>query len=256
MTTQKDSFSKFITLSVAFHAAILTMLTVKILFFPSTVQQHQQAVRVDVVALPEKNVEPPKPEPKKTEAVTQKEISKPEPQPQKPKPPKPESKPKVAKEKPKPIPKKKSPKKKKPDKKVQEEQNSAIARLKAMQKLKEQQEKTKKQEYKGNLLSKGNSLTGLSKLHHDSYLDELDSHIRSFWNLPEWLANGNFKARVLLLINKDGGIQGKSFVMKSGNDLFDQHVFNTLDKASPLPPPPLNLVDFYATKGVEIRFPE
>ena len=254
MKVKKDAFYRFLYLSVAFHLSIFTVLTVKILFFPGESPDYTQAVRIDVVALPEKNVEPPKPEPaeKTPEPVKEPEPPKPEPKPEPPKP-----KPKKIVKKPKPlVPKKKAPKKPKPVEKVEDEQNSALARLKALQKLKDQKKKDQPQEFKGNQISKGNSLTGLAKLHHESYLDDLDSHIRSFWNLPEWLANGNLKARIMLQIGKNGDIQGKTFVMKSGNDLFDQHVVTTLEKANPLPAPPANLVDFYATKGVEIRFPE
>ncbi len=241
---------------MGFHGVIFIVLTVKVLFFPSEPPIYKQAVRVDVVALPEKNVTPPKPIAKKAEpkAITKKEQNKPKPKKEKPKTPKPKVKPKPkAPNKPKVTEKKKE---KPKEKNVEEEQNSALARLKAMQKLKEKQEVAQKQEFKGNEISKGNSLEGIQKLHHESYLDELDSHIRNYWNLPEWLANGNLKARVLLLIDKNGAIKDKSFISKSGNDLFDQHVFNTLDKASPLPAPPENLTDFYSTRGVEIRFPE
>lgn len=244
MNNPKDSFSKFIYLSFAFHGVILAFLTVKILFFPSQDLEYKQSVRVDVVALPEKQMETPK-----VTTPQQPKIKQPKKEKKKKTPPQ-----KVApKKKTKPKAKKISLNKKK----VKDEQDSAIARLKALQKLKKKQEETPTQEdFKGNAISKGNALTGLEKLHHDSYLDSLDGHIRNHWNLPEWLADGNLSARVLLLINKNGGIKGKSFIAKSGNDLFDEHVFTTIDKASPLPPPPANLVDFYATKGVEIRFPE
>ncbi len=255
MKKPQDSYFNFVLISLGFHGAILALLTIKILFFPSEAPEYKQAVRVDVVALPEKNTEPPKPHPKPPEPVKEKQKPKPKPKPPKPKPKLPKPKPK--KPKPKPIVKK--PKPKKPNK-VKDDQDSAIARLKALQKIKEQ-EKTKddpiqKIEYKGNQLSKGNSLTGMAKLHHQDYLDKLDAHIRSYWNLPEWLASGNLRASILLQINKDGAIKGKQFVSKSGNDLFDQHVVSTLEKASPLPTPPAALIDFYATKGVEIRFPE
>ena len=245
MNKQRDPFLNFIFLSIGFHVFILMVLTVKVLFFPSDMPDYKQAVRIDVVALPEKQTAPPQPVVKKPMPVEKKQVKKPTPKKPKPKPPKPKPKKVVLK--------------KTKVKKVKEEQDSAIARLRALQKLKEQNKKPEAalaKEYKGNAVSKGNSLVGLEKLHHESYLDELDGHIRNFWNLPEWLASGNLKASVLLLINRNGAITGKSFIMKSGNDLFDQHVFSTLEKASPLPAPPAKLIDFYATKGVEIRFPE
>jgi outer membrane biosynthesis protein TonB len=251
MKLEPDSFSRFILISLGFHLAIFVLLTVKILFFPSDTPEYTRAMRVDVVALPEKQVAPPQPEPTPPRPTVNKEKPK-----SKPEPPKPKPKPKKVVTKKPVLPKPK--KKKVEEKQVKEEQNSALARLRALQKLKNKDDKAGGQplEYKGNELSKGNSLTGLAKLHHQDYLDQLDSHIRSYWNLPEWLADGNLRASVLLLISRNGAIRSKSFVLKSGNDLFDQHVFSTLDKASPLPTPPPDLINFYATKGVEIRFPE
>lgn len=246
MNKQKDNFNYFLLLSLGFHGLIFVVLTVKILFFPSESLEYKQAVRVDVVALPEKQIERPKPQgPKKPEPV-KKPVAKKDP-----------PKPKPKKVKPKPmIPSPKKIVKNKPNvKKIKNEQNDALARLRAMQKLKDKNP-APPVEYKGNQKSPGNSLEGIQKLHHDSYLSELDNHIRNYWNLPEWLANGNFKASVVLLINRNGGVLGKTLIVKSGNDLFDQHVFTTIDKASPLPAPPTSLIDFYATKGVEIRFPE
>ncbi|MEM7647063.1 MAG: TonB C-terminal domain-containing protein [Pseudomonadota bacterium] len=251
MSSEKDSFSRFVAISVAFHVAVLVLLTVKVLFFPSQAPEHKSAVRIDVVALPEKQVEKPKIAKKAPMVETPKPMPMPMPKPMVAKAPKPMPKPK-----PKPKPKKKTVHLEKKKKETKEEQNSAIARLKALQKLKDNESKPIPKEKKGNSISKGNALTGLEKLHHESYLDDLDQHIRSYWNLPEWLANGNFKAKVLLKINRNGGIQEKLFVLKSGNELFDSQVVSTLEKANPFPAPPSNLVDFFATKGVEIRFPE
>lgn len=247
MKNKENSLSHYIYISLAFHICIVVMLTVRVLFFPSEAPTHLQAVRIDVVALPDKVMEPstaPKVEaPKPVKEGKQAKIEKPAEK----------AEPKVE-EKPKAIALEKKPTKKK--ERVEDEQNSAIARLKALKKLKDKQaEAPKEEEFKGNQVSKGNSLSGLEQLHHDNYMAELDKHIRSFWNLPEWLANGNFNARVLLLINKSGGVNRKSFILKSGNDLFDEHVFSTIEKASPLPAPPANF-DRYATQGVEIRFPE
>lgn len=261
MKKKHDAFSRYIAISVVFHLIVLVFLTVRILFFPDKSLDYQKSVRIDVVALPDKIQAKPAPEAQapKPQPVAKKEEPKPKPKakPQ-PKPKKAEPKKLVEKKKPQ---KKEAPQPKKEEEvveKAQEEQDSAIARLKAMQKLKEKQaeEEKQKQDFKGNAISKGNALTGLEKLQHESYLSTLDSHIRNYWNLPEFLAVGNLKASVLLMISKDGTIRSKSFITASGNNQFDQHVMGTLEKANPLPAPPKDLVDFFATKGVEIRFPE
>ena len=247
---QKKADTPYLILSIMIHLVVLGALTIKVLFFPDTAPEYKSAIRVDVVALPEKIKNPPQPAAPKKEK-TKKPVAKKE-------PPKPKPKPKkVVKKKPKLKAIKKKITKAK-TKKIKDEQDSAIARLRALKNLRDKEQKaaTQKIEYKGNQISKGNSLTGLAKLHHESYLDQLDSHIRGFWNLPEWLASGNLKARVLLRISRTGSIVAKTFLTGSGNELFDEHVMSTLEKASPLPIPPKDLLDFYATKGVEIRFPE
>ena len=241
MNKKRDSFKDFLFLSAGFHIVIFVVLTVKILIFPTEIPEHKSAVRIDVVALPEKNPTPkPAPQPVKKQPTP---VAKKQP----PKPKAPKKKPKK---------KKKIVKKKKPSlKKVKEEQSSALARLKALQKINKSKNE-KENQFKGNNLSKGNSLTGLEKLHHESYQGELETHIRSHWNLPEWLANGNFKATVLIKINRNGGILAKLFVLKSGNELFDHQVKTTLEKANPLPAPPNNLASYYANKGIKVNFPE
>ncbi len=235
MTIPNDNFSNFIFLSFMLHLGVFTVFTVKILVFPSEIPNYQQSVRIDIIALPEK------------ENFSERKI-------------RPKTKKKIEKQIKKQVEKQsklKSLKLQKPVKKQQlkEEQSSAIARLKALKNL-EARKKTKKQEYKGNAISQGASLSGLEKLHHESYLNQLDRHIRHHWSLPEWLTSANLSARVLIRIDKKGGILSKNLILKSGNEFFDQNVFKTLEKANPLPPPPANLADFYFTRGVEFRFPE
>ncbi|MCJ8277030.1 MAG: TonB C-terminal domain-containing protein [Bdellovibrionales bacterium] len=246
MKRPKDSFNKYIFVSVAFHLVVVAFLTVRVLFFPEEAVDIKSAVRIDVVALPEKQTTPPKPAvEKKPEPVAKKE------------PPKPKEKPKP-KPKPKPVEKKK-PKvalKKKKLKETKNEQDSALARLKAMQKLKNKKKQaTPPQEYKGNEVSKGNSLSGLDKLKDDSYKSDLETHIKSHWVLPEWLRDAQHQAVIIVFISKTGSITNKTFLTKSGNKLFDEQVLSTLEKANPLPKPPSNLIDLYANKGVRVSFP-
>ncbi len=253
MKNSQDSFSRFLLLSLGFHVAIFVILTVKFMLFPGDPMEFQQAVRVDVVALPEKIKEPPAPPAAEEPEQVKEEVVKKDP----PKPPK-KKKPELV-EKPKKPKKPKKVVKKEPDlKKVKEDQDSALAKIKKemAERKKRLEQEQQKVEYKGNNLSKGNSLTGLEQIKYDAYSDELLNHIRSFWNLPEWLAEGNFNASVVLVINNRGGIISKSFIRKSGNELFDQYVVSTLDKALPLPAPPAELTSKLSTTGMEIRFPQ
>ena len=258
MKDKKDNFNQFILISLGLHLVLFIFLTVKVVFFPRELTRHEPAVRVDMVALPEKIkpqvplAEKAKPKPK----PPPKEVEKPKPvPPPKKEPPKPKPKPKVKKPKAKPKPAK--PKPKPQSKAMKKEQQGALERIKARKNLEaKQEEETQKREYKGNELSKGDSLGGIQKLQHDSYLGDLNNHIKNHWNLPEWLADKELKATVVLLISDSGRIKSKRFISRSGNTLFDQQVNDTLEKANPLPPPPDDLVSFFANEGVEIRFPD
>lgn len=250
MKEPKDPFLKYIYLSVGLHVAVLLALTLKVALFPSKPSEFQQSVRVDVVALPEKNIEKPKvAEVKKPEPVKKKE---------KPKPEK-----KVAEKKPEPKPKPKPKKKVFSEKKLKDKQNRAVEQLTATAKIKKRleeknkKEETKAVEFKGNQISRGYSPDGgINQLYHNNYQEQLFSHIRNHWRLPEWLDNKELRASVVIMINRRGAIIAKNFVLKSGNDIFDQQVFTTLDKAAPVPAPPAKLAKAYETQGIEIRFPE
>lgn len=250
MKKDPDDFSKNIAISIAFHVIIFLFLTVKVLFFPSESENLQSSVRIDVVALPDKVMPKPAAPPAEPEPAP---IKKEEPKKEAPK------KKIVKKEKPKKkkvsLEKKKKKKKKTKEKEVKKEQDSAIARLKALKNLREKNKKSKKPDFKGNQVIKGNSLSGLEKLHDESYKSDLETHIKSHWVLPEWLREGNYQAVVVILISKTGDITKKTFLTASGNKLFDEQVLSTLEKASPLPKPPSNLIDLYSNKGIRVSFP-
>ena len=213
MTIQNDKFSNFIFLSSVLHLSVFILFTVKILIFPDKIPSYRQSIRVDIVALPEKET----PSVKKIESIKKVQIKK-------------QSK---KSEKIKSLKLKKNRISSKEEKNLKEEQKSAIARLKALKHL-ENRRKTKELKYKGNIVSKGFSLKGLEELHHKSYLERLDHHIRKYWNLPEWLDSANLNTHVLIRIDRNGNILSKNLVLGSGNEFFDQNVFKTLEKASPL----------------------
>ena len=126
----KASDKKYLLLSIGLHAALLVLLTVKVYFFPSERPQFIKAVRVDLVALPDKD---PEEGPQGVEKPPAEAGKKPEP----PKPKKEETvklpsekTAKAAKEKkPKEPPKKEETKE---DKSVKEKQNEALKRLQAL----------------------------------------------------------------------------------------------------------------------------
>ncbi|KYG69107.1 energy transducer TonB [Bdellovibrio bacteriovorus] len=268
---QDDQLSRGIGISIALHAAIISVFTLKAVFFTPEPIDFSQAVRVDMVGLPDK-VEPKTlPAPAKEEAkaalpeknqAEEKTVEKP-----------PE---KVVEKKTPPKPEPAKPVAKKEDgvnlEKVKSQQQSALEKLKAMaalDKIKNDvaEEKRKAaagagksdsgaQKIKGNVLSPGTSLTGLTKLQHDTYASDLDKHIKNNWALPEWLAKRDFKAQAVVFIDSRGNILGRKIVKSSGNPSYDEEVLQTIDKSAPFPAPPEKFLAIVSVDGILIGFPE
>lgn len=238
---QSDNFSRFVTWSLGGHFILIVLLTVKAVVFPSEPMEFKSAIRVDLVGLPDK-VETPKPKP----SPAPKPIAKPEPKPK-------------AEPKPKPVPKAID---KVNLKKAKSEQEKALERLKALEAIekieKEQEQKPQQppQEFKGNIKTAGNSLTGLDRIAFDRYFASLETHIRQRWNLPRWLADSNLRAVAHVTIDDRGYVTDKRIVESSGNQVFDNLVLQTVEQASPLPEPPSRLKSVLALRGFQIRFPD
>jgi len=224
---------------------------------PSEPIEIRRAIRVDVVDLPTK--------------MTEEQLRAAEPMPAKAEP---------AKETPKPEPVKAEPAKpepvklNKPDAKVAKPkdtaktQSAALAKLKALSaldKIKQDVSEEKKSAakaakpttiVKGNQVSAGNALTGLDKIEYDKYFDDLEGKIRAQWSIPQWLADGNFKAQVQILIDERGYVTKKIMRRSSGNEVFDAQVIAAIEGSSPLPAPPARLQGMLSTSGIILNFPE
>lgn len=255
---QDDKLNKAIGVSVIFHALIFFIFAVKTIFFSPEKIDFSAAVRVDIVALPEKMDTITLPPPKTPEA-TKTELAKPEP---KPTP--------VAKvEKPTPPP----PTKKETEainlNKQKSKEKAALDKLKAMAALDKIQEdvaneqkkeaaakKTTAAKVKGNVLSAGSALSGLSKLQHDTYISDLDSHIKQHWFLSELLAKKDYKAQVRVRIDENGQIISRQIFKSSGNPSYDAAVLATIDKSAPFPRPPEKFSAIVQVDGILIGFPE
>lgn len=266
-TTSKEDgqLKRGIGISFALHAFLLAIFTIKAAFFTPETIDFTQAVRVDIVGLPEK-IESQVPPPSKEEA-----------KPTLPEKATPQEKPveKVVEKKSTPA----EPVKAQPQKtedaisleKVKSKQQSALEKLKAMaalEKIKNEAAAEKQKaaseaaksdasaKVKGNILSPGTSLTGLSKLQHDTYAADLDHHIKQNWSLPEWLAKRELKAQARVFIDSRGNILGRKIVKSSGNPSYDEEVLATIDRSSPFPAPPDKFLAIVSVDGILIGFPE
>ncbi|QDK36234.1 energy transducer TonB [Bdellovibrio sp. NC01] len=278
-----EKLSRGIGISFALHAVILSIFALKAAFFTPEQIDFSQAVRVDMVGLPDKLDKTP-PAASKEEAKpalpdknppaekpVEKTVEK-KPEPAKPEPVKPTPAPKVAAKS-----EVKVPKETKPEginlEKTKHQQQSAIEKLKAMAALEKIKEDVASQnkakpvpatgkdaagaaKVKGNVLSPGTALSGLSKLQHDSYAADLDHHIKQHWAVPEWLAKRDYKAQAKVYIDARGNIIGRKIIKSSGNPSYDDAVLDTIDQSAPFPAPPEKFVSIVEVDGITIGFPE
>lgn len=251
-------FNQGIFISVVVHILIVSTFFLEFTFFKKPPIDLSQAIRVDMVGLPDKvdsnqlpakiqNIlkekEPPKPiveEPKE-------ETVKPE----------------------KTLPPKKQPIKVDTEavnlKKVKATQKSALEKLKAqsaIEKIKQdmQNEEARKATaaavIKGRVISAGTALTGLDKVQADDYLQVLDNHIKQYWALPQWLINKPYKARVLVKFDSNGKIISKHIAQSSGVQAYDDYCLQSVADAEPFPKFAEKFSEKYKADGVLIGFPE
>ena len=251
-----DGFKRFIVISIVFHLLLLAIFTLRAVFYPNEPLMLERAIRVDMVGLPEKTkaLPPavkeilketppaPKPEPKPVEEA--------KPEPVKPTLPKPVAKPETNKVN---------------LNQAKQKQESALKRLEALQKLesevneakaREAHAKAQAQPVRGNQVSPGSALTGIARIENDNYLTSIDEHVKRYWDLPNFLARANLSASVIVYLDQNGAVVKKVLARPSGNDIFDETVMASIDKASPFPPPPARLVNVFMVDGIQLGFPD
>ncbi len=224
---------------------------VKVTLFSTQEINFSEAIRVDMVGLPEKYDSNSLPE-KIEDPVKPDEKKLPEKVP--------EQKPKVEEKK---I-EKKIPDTIKIDK-AKNKQKEALDKLKklsAIEKIKQdvKNEESRKQEnerlIKGQVISKGTALTGLSKIQSNEYLSRLDQRIKTNWQLPQWLIGKPLKTKILLKIKPNGEIADRQIYQSSGNPTYDEYSLLAVDKSAPFPEVPEKFTEVFKEDGVIIGFPE
>lgn len=262
LSSQPQDFKRSLAISLGLHLFIVSVLTTKAVFFESEPAEYQSVIKVDLVDLPNK-VSP--------QEVPLEEAKKPEVTETTPPTPPPAA---VAT----PIPKKLVEKQHKVDidktainlEKTKKKEQAALDKLKQLSALDEierlDREDTKQKnqakaieklkQIKGNALSSGTELRGVSKLQHDNYISIIEKHIRQNWSLPEWLAKKNLKAQVRVRFDEHGNVTSRDLERSSGNSSFDELVMSAVQKSSPVPAPPIKFVKILNVEGILLGFPE
>ncbi len=231
-----DAFSRFVLYSLGAHIIIFTIFIVRAALIPSEPLEIRNAIRVDVVDLPDKIVENSTSAPAPIPKV---EVKKPTPE-VKPV----EKKPEVVK------------------KDAVSLQKKALEKLKALDAIDKFKQETaekakpKPTTYKGNVLNAGDSLTGLEKVQFDNYFTTLRAHLNQHWSIPQWLEQSDLRAQALVVLDSDGLVVRKQILKSSGNDIFDGHVLDAIEKSSPFPQPPERLKGIMSMRGIVLNFPD
>ena len=229
-------FKKALVFSGVGHGLLLAFLLLRAVFVPSEPIDLRNAIRVDVIGLPDKIIPPAAPTPAQTPPKV--EIAKP------------------AAEAPKLV------EKSKPN--TTDLQKKALDRLKALEaidKLKQAQATPSAapvppQTFKGNTLNAGDSPRGLEKIQFDTYISQVRTRIHGNFHLPQWLAEADLHAQALAMIDENGYVIRREIVKSSGNDIFDNMVIEAIDKSSPFAAPPQALKSIMQFRGVIFRLPD
>jgi protein TonB len=228
LVASEPSFKKYLKFSAALHLGLFLFFMVRVYFAPEP-ELDQLAIKVDLIALPDK-------------ALDELPVSK-------------ESK---AAPEPKPVP---------PIKeetvnlgKSKNKQKDALQRLKqssAFEKLeREAREESKPKQYKGNVLSPGTERTGIAKMQEQTYRGNLQKHVKGFWSLPSYLRGRGLQTLVQITIDKQGNLLKADLVKSSGSSSFDEMVMAAVHKSSPVPPPPEKFVRISEIEGFVLSFAE
>lgn len=73
------------------------------------------------------------------------------------------------------------------------------------------------------------------------YTDKIRGQIQTHWEVPDFFRNKDIEAIVSVKIGRDGTLKVEGFEKKSGNRFYDRYVMETIQKASPVSPPPYEM---------------
>ncbi len=146
---------------------------------------------------------------------------------------------------------------KKPPEHIKEKKDlkNAIDKIKALQSIEETVKKSTKPKsisvVKGNVVSKGNALSGESNVSISEYAEKVRVKLLENWDLPVWLSTQNLSAKVVIFLDKAGYVNNAVLMKNSGNNQFDDYVLKTIRRSEPFGTPPQEI----QSDGMTLGFP-
>ena len=245
--------------SFGLHLLIAGLILFKSLVFPGAPIMIPPTLRVDIVGLPDllKNEKQMLPSSTKDISETLKRAEK-EAKDIKPiKPPPPAPKVEVEKALPNEMVLKPKPAPAAPNR--EKNLKAALNRIKALEKISADDAPAKKSSaplIKGNMISKGSSLSGEAReAAQTSYYDLIREKVHENFGLPVWLSRQNLAADVQLYIDAYGRLKGMRFNRSSGNSQFDSAVKKAISDSQPFPAPPEGISSSLLANGISLGFP-
>ena len=108
---------------------------------------------------------------------------------------------------------------------------------------------------KGTGYSTGGSSSGSSGLIAELFVRRVSEEIKSNWAIPENIPiDGSLKAVIVFKLDERGRPSDVKVDIPSGNTAFDDFCVKAIYRASPLTPPPPELLEEARTEGLEVEF--
>lgn len=87
------------------------------------------------------------------------------------------------------------------------------------------------------------------------YLRQIKEKLYKNWKLPSWLDSSKLKTHIVISIDEKGEVFKKKILLSSKNLIFDTKALKAIEKASPLPSPPKDLLPLLS-HGLILQFPK
>lgn len=148
----------------------------------------------------------------------------------------------------------------KKSKQKQQDAFKKLQKLSALEKIKDElakeQSKGKVEPIKGEVISAGTRPSGIAKMEYDIFLAQIDSTIKNNWSLPQWLMDLPLQARIRVRIDPNGQLLSTDVNRSSGNPSYDEFCVAAVEKSTPFPVVPAKFAEIFKVDGFIVGFPD